>query len=168
MFCILEYAWSVIPFRISRWRVTRRGRTNWSSWSFKGILRKPSALSYEWHIRLGHPGEKQFIHLEKDLDLCEHCSLAKSTWQISEYSTTQPEVTRPFEVIHIDLCGPFYRPLAYGNTRYFLTIVDRLSLWNDVSTLARKSEAARRVSDLFWESASRLRIKSLALGTSIG
>mgnify|MGYP002477089814 CR=1 FL=1 len=104
----------------------------------KGVLRKPSALSYEWHIRLGHPGEKQVIHFKKDLDLCgvehvpsalcEHCSLAKSTWQISEYSTTHPEVTRPFEVIHIDLCGPFYRPLAYGNTRYFLTIVDRLSL----------------------------------------
>lgn len=36
----------------------------------KGVLRKPSWLSYEWHIRLSHPGEKQFIHFEKELDLC--------------------------------------------------------------------------------------------------
>ncbi|KAL9241264.1 hypothetical protein vseg_015395 [Gypsophila vaccaria] len=89
-----------------------------------------SALTL-WHHRLGHPSEKvvkllPFLkannrHLPSP---CEVCHRAKHTRDRFPLSCSHS--TKPFELVHCDLWGP-YDPPACSGGRYFFTLVDDFS-----------------------------------------
>ncbi|KAK9715337.1 hypothetical protein RND81_06G158300 [Saponaria officinalis] len=83
-----------------------------------------------WHNRLGHapwPKIKRVVHLqpiEGSKCICLTCPMAK--FVKSPYSHSQTTVKDPFDLIHIDIWGP-YRVTSKGKFRYFLTVVDEKS-----------------------------------------
>ena len=89
------------------------------------------ASSEIWHQRLGHPSHTKIDILSKLLklsnvknnhsDLCIICPLAKQK-QISFPSN--PKLSKaPFDLIHIDVWGPFQTP-THDGYKYFFTLVD--------------------------------------------
>ncbi|KAF8002825.1 hypothetical protein HF325_002070 [Metschnikowia pulcherrima] len=101
------------------------------------LIVNPSEVSVEWHGKLGHPGEKAFDQFKKDLHLtgvkhvpltkCDACLAAKLKNVYPKTLQSLDPITRPFEVLHCDLCGPFKHTMALDNSMYFLTVVDRVS-----------------------------------------
>lgn len=89
------------------------------------------AHSIAWHAKLGHPGEKAFNKFKKDLSLegvnhiplsqCDTCLLAKSKMKYPGVLDTE-SVTRPFEVLNVDLAG-HYDPTGYDNARFFFLLL---------------------------------------------
>ncbi|XP_039121731.1 uncharacterized protein LOC120258408 [Dioscorea cayenensis subsp. rotundata] len=79
------------------------------------------------HSRIGHSSVSKLIHLDHCKQLvhkdffCDVCSLAKHHRLPFPKHTTQ--VSLPFELVHVDLWGP-YRTLDLSGARYFFTIVD--------------------------------------------
>ena len=89
------------------------------------------ASSEIWHQRLGHPSHTKIDILSKLLklsnvknnhsDLCKICPLTKQK-RISFPSN--PKLSKaPFDLIHIDVWGPFQTP-THDSYKYFLTLVD--------------------------------------------
>lgn len=84
-----------------------------------------------WHQRLGHPSQDKIHALSKllhiscnktSLDrLCTICPLAKQ--KRLSFPHSQKLSKSPFDLVHIDIWGPFSTPTHEG-FRYFLTIVD--------------------------------------------
>lgn len=78
--------------------------------------------------RFGHPSEPvikhiddvEFSRLNKDA-ICDVCPQAKQ--QRLKFPRSDIKTMRNFELVHIDLWGP-YRLESRDGTRYFLTIVD--------------------------------------------
>ncbi|KAK8985320.1 hypothetical protein V6N11_068585 [Hibiscus sabdariffa] len=100
-----------------------------------------------WHARLGHASFSKLNKIEflksasLDSDLvhkCAICPLAKQTRLPFSTSTTRTE--SPFQLIHIDLWGP-YRTSTHSGCRFFLTIVDDYSRMSWIYLLKHKSEA---------------------------
>ncbi|MDU5411039.1 MAG: reverse transcriptase domain-containing protein [Staphylococcus haemolyticus] len=129
---------------------------------------KIDALSQQWHSTLGHPGETQFKALKKVFNLpksvvhvpliqCRGCCTSKTVNRFAKTSRGHTSITRPFEVIHVDVCGPFDNPKAHDNARYFLTIVDRFSRFVTAIPLARKSETSTMIQDFIRQSFTELR-----------
>ncbi|EEQ39270.1 hypothetical protein CLUG_03398 [Clavispora lusitaniae ATCC 42720] len=129
---------------------------------------KADALSQSWHIKLGHPGANQFAAFKRLLSIpksvvhvpltqCRGCLGAKTTNHFPKESRGVTPITQPFEVIHVDICGPFDSHPAYDNTRYFLTIVDRFSRYVTAIPLARKSEASTHIQTFILRSYNALR-----------
>lgn len=67
-----------------------------------------------WHARLGHLGQHNLtvlrtmstgMHTIKTDTLCESCALTKSKEQPHKGKIARG--TRKFEIISIDICGPF-------------------------------------------------------------
>ncbi|KAM9902708.1 hypothetical protein OXX69_008206, partial [Metschnikowia pulcherrima] len=115
----------------------------------------PVSASVEWHYRFGHPGAAHFAKLKvkygpddivhvasKD---CEGCSTSKFVQSMPRLSEQLTKVDAPFEILHIDLSGPFNFPRAYDNAKYFLAIVDRYARMVYVSLLKEKSEAGQHL-----------------------
>ena len=57
----------------------------------------------------------------RSLSTCEGCQLGKQTRR--SYTSSETRATQPFQLIHMDLCGPMQTKSIQGNT-YFLMIVD--------------------------------------------
>ena len=110
---------------------------------------------YEWHCRFGHPGHAQFNQLRKYHGLpnlqhvpsqfCQGCMLSKPTMTFPKVSEGRTLVTRPFEVLHADLCGPVVHPIGRDNSHYFLVIADRFSQRKNVSSFRLKSQAVEEI-----------------------
>ena len=94
--------------------------------SFQATVQADSVL---WHHRLGHPSSQitgvvsgasssSNDFLLKD---CDVCLRAKQTRQC--FPTSSNNAKEVFDLIHIDLWGP-YRTTALCGSKYFLTIVD--------------------------------------------
>lgn len=83
-----------------------------------------------WHRRFGHlsVSRLQCLPFIKHKALKSHCSICpmakqtRKTFPIREHSTS----THAFQLLHIDIRGPFRTPTHTG-ARYFLTIVDDFS-----------------------------------------
>lgn len=98
-----------------------------------------------WHFRLGHvPSSKiqQLSSIDSSIkttsnDHCSVCPLAKHKRLPFPSSTTT--TTRIFDIIHVDVWGPFATPTLKGQ-KYFLTIVDDFSRNTWVILMKSKSE----------------------------
>ena len=100
---------------------------------------------YLWHSRLGHPSLSRFnffvknspnIKANKDF-ICEICPRAKQPRLPFSLRTTYS--SHCFELIHVDIWGPFSIPSNNGS-RYFLTIVDDYSRCTWLYLMQHKSE----------------------------
>ena len=85
-----------------------------------------------WHQRLGHPLGRVLQHLpfvsgsardikNKSCDVCPRAKQHRNSFPISN-----SKASRLFELVHVDLWGPYRTPSLCGS-RYFLTIVDDFS-----------------------------------------
>lgn len=103
----------------------------------------------EWHYRLGHIScytmkYLDFLkHIPEKPDLirqCEACHKAKQ--QRNPFPTSNIHTQTIFELIHVDLWGP-YRQFSLTNTPYMLTIVDDFSRSTWTFLLAHKTQVAK-------------------------
>jgi len=91
----------------------------------------------KWHLRYVHLYLHGLKLLKKNdmvqglpniellTSVCPTCVLGKQTRQ--PFSTEEKwRATRPLQLIHTDLCGPFV-PLSIGGNKYFITFVDDFS-----------------------------------------
>ena len=82
-----------------------------------------------WHNRLRHPSFERLKLLCNSFDYmhfpshfhCSVCPMAKQTRLA--YNKSSISSTAPFQLIHVDIWGPFFLPRTTG-ARYFLTIID--------------------------------------------
>lgn len=126
---------------------------------------RPSALSLEWHAKLGHPGRDLFERTKKTLGLknvfhvpmshCDTCLFGKAKRSIPKVLQNLDPVSRPLEVLHADLCGPFHHPVGHDNSLYFLTIVDRFSRFVYAVPIRYKSDGGDELKKFIAESVRR-------------
>ncbi|GJW76284.1 putative RNA-directed DNA polymerase [Tanacetum coccineum] len=84
---------------------------------------------YDWHCRLGHPGDPALDVLKGSLKIdkndkcvfCEICQMAKQTRKPFPLSDHKTKLLS--EIVHLDLWGP-YKVVSHTVHRYFLTVVD--------------------------------------------
>lgn len=81
-----------------------------------------------WHQRFGHIGVQSLRHIlgesisaSASLPLCSTCVLGKQHQKIIR--TPIPPVSRPFELVHSDVCGPISIP-SFSGQKYFVVYVD--------------------------------------------
>lgn len=99
-----------------------------------------------WHHRLGHASIsaiKKITNLkqstsEKNNQICTSCPMAKFTKL--PFSTSVSKASDIFELIHMDIWGPYKVPYK-SKYRYFLTLVDDHSRTTWIYLLQLKSEA---------------------------
>ena len=98
-----------------------------------------------WHSRLGHPSFNKLLPIKDVLpsfsqscdDICTVCPLAKHK---RLPFPTHNEISKfPFDLIHIDVWGP-YSVITHDGYRYFLTIVDDATRSTWVFILKSKSD----------------------------
>src|SRR5207237_6159157 len=86
-----------------------------------------------WHQRLAHLNNQSLKSLiphtaynktDESPALCEICIKAKHQKKIERRPA--PRTTRPFELIHSDLCGPI-SPESISGLRYFILYIDDYS-----------------------------------------
>ncbi|GJS93292.1 cysteine-rich receptor-like protein kinase 8 [Tanacetum coccineum] len=84
-----------------------------------------------WHSRLGHPfistlkQIKSFpISCNSDISKCTVCPLAKN--HASSFSLSASHASCPFELVHVDIWGPYKSP-TINKCKFFLTMVDDFS-----------------------------------------
>ena len=99
-----------------------------------------------WHRRLGHPAFGVLGHLpfvsgvldnKENFGGCDICFKSKQTRGVFSESFNKASVA--FELIHVDLWGPYREPSSCGAV-YFLTIVDDYSRAVWIHLLLEKSE----------------------------
>jgi len=86
-------------------------------------------LKNVWHLRLEHPSNKVLQHLTNNFPYiqfndhkpCDACHYAKQHKLSFSHSNTRAK--NIFDLIHVDIWGPFHIGSANGH-RFFLTIVD--------------------------------------------
>ncbi|PWA89235.1 Cysteine-rich RLK (receptor-like protein kinase) 8 [Artemisia annua] len=84
-----------------------------------------------WHSRLGHPSLPVLKHIKNisvscndEISNCSVCPLAKN--HASPFTLSTSHASFPFELIHVDVWGPYKSP-TINKCKYFLTIVDDFS-----------------------------------------
>jgi hypothetical protein len=103
----------------------------------------PRRLSTEgsrlWHRHLAHlhPAAMRSLidGLKHDDQKCEVCFKAKQKRKIIRIPVKP--TTRPYELVHSDLCGPFTTP-SLGGKRYYIVFIDDYSRYTEVYLLADK------------------------------
>lgn len=107
-----------------------------------------------WHNRMDHPSAKVVgllpsisVSVSSNLNkACDVCLRAKQTRDY--FPISMNKTSKIFELIHVDLWGP-YRTPAYSGARYFLTIVDDYSRGVWLYLLENKSEAPAHLKIFF-------------------
>jgi len=94
-------------------------------------IHKPSNNCLLWHIRLGHLPAYKLKHFtfvnNFDMDSIIACEIyAKARQHRLPFSLSRIDTTHIFQLIHIDVWGP-YHIATYNGYKYFLTIVDDFS-----------------------------------------
>ncbi|KAL8113534.1 hypothetical protein AgCh_020747 [Apium graveolens] len=105
-----------------------------------------------WHYRLGHvpsPILKLLLvaGLSHDITPCDSCALAKKTR--IPFPSSQSQSKSTFELVHIDLWGP-YRHKTHTTCTMFLTIVDDKSKATWVYLVSDKAQVPRIFSDFIF------------------
>ncbi|KAL3651564.1 hypothetical protein CASFOL_004566 [Castilleja foliolosa] len=96
-----------------------------------------------WHRRLGHPSDKVLKMIlvmsgvRQNNNVCDACLRAKQPRSSFPFSANRASCT--FELIHLDLWGPYKRSSSRGAS-YFFTIVDDFSRGVWVYLLKNKIE----------------------------
>ncbi|KAL0356305.1 UNVERIFIED_CONTAM: Retrovirus-related Pol polyprotein from transposon TNT 1-94 [Sesamum radiatum] len=107
--------------------------------------------SWIWHMRFGHLnfeglkmlGEKNMVRgvpkINHPNQLCEACLLGKHARK-SFPKETLSRATKPLQLVHADVCGPF-NPQSFGKSSYFILFIDDFTRKTWVYFLKHKSEA---------------------------
>ncbi|KAL4348122.1 hypothetical protein GQ457_17G021140 [Hibiscus cannabinus] len=111
-----------------------------------------SVLVDLWHIRLGHPSKqrmKQFSSLNSSIPngcpaSCDICHLSKH--KRLPFPTSTSVSNSVFDLIHLDIWGPFPVKSIYGHS-FFLTIVDDKSRFVWIFPMNQKSEVRVLIAD---------------------
>ena len=88
-------------------------------------------LTQLWHCRLGHFPFPQMRHLQiqscnfPSVDCICHIS-PQARQQYNSFPISNSRACKLFELLHVDLWGPYATP-TYNGYKYFLTIVDDFS-----------------------------------------
>jgi hypothetical protein len=90
--------------------------------------------SWIWHRRIGHIHFHNIFNISKKQvireipkitkptnTMCKHCQHGKKTKV--EFKTKEYSMTKPLEVVHIDLCGPM-RTKGLDGEQYFMLLID--------------------------------------------
>ena len=110
----------------------------------------PMIDKHVWHLRLGHPSSGVFQKLLQDLpnlksisssieSHCSVCPLAKQ--KRLAYVSHNNLSSKPFDLVHIDVWGPFSTESVEG-FRYFFTLVDDCTRMTWVYMLRNKSDVS--------------------------
>ncbi|KAL2242415.1 UNVERIFIED_CONTAM: Retrovirus-related Pol polyprotein from transposon RE1 [Sesamum indicum] len=106
-----------------------------------------------WHQRLGHTSPDVMKHIESlhipepdKNHVCSVCPLAKQTRL--PFGCSQSSTDSCFELIHIDIWGP-YRQATLSGARYVLTIVDDFSRATWTFLLNHKSQTLHTLTVFF-------------------
>jgi hypothetical protein len=108
---------------------------------FTKTTRKPLPISESrlWHRRLAHINPTALRSLidgyTKDDSMCTACVQDKHKQKIIKGKTKQ--TTKPFELIHSDLCGPFSTPTSTCH-RYYILFIDDYTRYTSVCVLLDK------------------------------
>ncbi|KAG7544005.1 Zinc finger CCHC-type [Arabidopsis thaliana x Arabidopsis arenosa] len=101
-----------------------------------------------WHQRLGHPSSDKLkvlsgtLSMSKNSVLQSHCSICPLAKQKRlSFESNNNQSSLPFELIHLDVWGPFSVESVEGY-RYFLTIVDDCTRVTWIYMLRNKSEVS--------------------------
>ena len=104
---------------------------------------RSSTTPATWHQRLAHPHEAVLKRIlpniqvsTKDLD-CDVCLKGKMKQKFERKPVRRS--TRPFELIHSDLCGPM--PSSLGGARYYLFYIDDCTRYVEIYLLVTKSSS---------------------------
>ena len=94
-----------------------------------------------WHQRLAHPHQSVLRRLLPDVQAstevsnCDVCIKAKMKQKFERNPV--PRSTKPFELIHSDLCGPM--PSSLGGARYYILYIDDCTRYVECYLLVTKS-----------------------------
>lgn len=107
-----------------------------------------------WHYRLGHISDSRlsFLHHQDPIITvlsnfyCTTCPLAKQRRLC--FNDNSSLATKPFDLIHADIWGPFSVPTSLSH-RYFLTIVDDCTRCTWVFLMKLKSETRQLLQNFF-------------------
>ena len=105
-----------------------------------------------WHLRYGHLNcnDIKLLYDQKlvtgmnltsvdRVEACHGCAVGKSK-RLPFPKKSNRKTSRPLELIHSDVCGPFHLT-SVGGSRYFVTFVDDYSRYVTVYMLKSKHEA---------------------------
>lgn len=100
-----------------------------SAFSSNSTCFSASANNTLWHLRLGHMSYSRMSLLQEVIlaanihsqSHCEICPLAKQ--HRSSFPLSSIKTSKPFDMIHCDIWGPFATTTSFGH-KYFLTVVD--------------------------------------------
>jgi len=120
-----------------------------------------------WHRKLGHPGNeifKKLLKISDGLDLsltevknnkriCKTCAEAKHAR--NKFDNSRTKATRPLQIIHTDLCGPF-DPITWDGNKYFVTFFDDYTHYTMVYLLKSKAETADKIKEFVNRMETRL------------
>ena len=126
-----------------------------------------------WHRRLGHLGMRAMQQLSAASGMsmgysnedavaavreCEVCALTKQS--TSPYNPDQRTSSRPLELVHTDVCGPFATTTPSGG-RYVVTLLDDYTRYSTCRVLRAKSETAQFLQDtiLLWENQQQQKVQ---------
>jgi len=122
---------------------------------------KANELLRLWHIRLGHLNHADTLALlqlpgsllgkDSNSELCKVCVESKQRRRFIRKPV--PRTTRPFELIHSDLCGPITPP-SHSGKRYFILYIDDYSRTAFAYFLHTKT--ANEIVSVFQEFLSRI------------
>ena len=153
--CVVQMAnqFLVVQDRISR-MVIGLGKRVGGTFHFRGteiaaaVSTKDFKTNELWHSRMGHPSSKVVAKLpflssvvssstlNKPRDICLRAKQTRDCFPLSMNKSSHI-----FELIHVDLWGP-YRTPSHSGARYFLTIVDDFSRGVWLYLLTTKNEAS--------------------------
>jgi len=131
------------------------------------LIEKNGSKIEIWHRKLGHLGDealKKLLKITEGIDLslmeindnkrlCKACVEAKHAR--SKFENTRTKATRPLQLIHTDLCGPF-DPITWDGNKYFITFLDDYTHYTMVYLLKSKAEAADKIKEYVSRMETRL------------
>ena len=135
-------------------------------------------LTWLWHKRYGHLNlaslkilssqnlVKGLPTIHKREELCSSCVTSKQAIQ-SFPSSAKFRASRPLELIHGDLCGPFAAE-NLGGSKYFLLLLDDCTRMLWVSLLKQKLEAFEAFKSFKAQAEREKELKLICLRTNNG
>lgn len=117
------------------------------------MVADPESKLTLWHRRYGHIGNTGLVklvrsgmvegidvggNLKPDAGVCEPCMMGKQARQTFE-EAVKPRSSRPLELIHTDVCGPF-TPASWDGQKIFVSFIDDFTHFTAVYALKSKSD----------------------------